>query len=60
MHIEQFMEVPDAVEFLQEMLEQSENDAVRRMIRIRLLELNAAQNQQEGVRAQLRHLILGD
>ena len=43
MHIEQFMEVPDAVEYLQEMLEQSENDAVRRMIRIRLLELNAAQ-----------------
>ena len=26
MHIEQFMEVPDAVEFLQEMLEQSKND----------------------------------
>ena len=60
MHVERFMELPEAVEFLQDMLEQSKNDAVRRMIRIRLLELNAGLDRRDDVRTQLKHLILGD
>ena len=60
MHVERFMELPEAVEFLQDMLEQSKNDAVRRMIRIRLLELNAGLDRRDDVRMQLKHLILGD
>ncbi len=59
MHVERFMELPQAVDFLQEMLEQSENEAVRRMIRIRLVELSASLDRRDDVREQLKQLILG-
>ncbi len=59
MHVERFMELPQAVDFLHQMLDQTENEAVRRMIRIRLIELNASLDQGDDVREQLKALILG-
>jgi hypothetical protein len=60
LHVEQYMELPVAIEFLEDMFEESENETVRRMIRIRLVELSAAAERPDRVREQLLRLILGD
>ncbi len=54
------MELPEAIDFLQQMYEESKDDAVRRVIRIRLLDLSAAARRPDMVRQQLRGLILGE
>lgn len=59
LHVEQAMELPEAVDFLNHMLKESTDPAVKRVIRIRLMELNSHLDRRDDVREQMQHLILG-
>jgi len=59
MMIDDAMEEEQAVELLQECLKETNSDKTKRAIRIKLVELFAEMDNQEGVREHMKALILG-
>ena len=58
MLINEVMEEGDAVKLLKECLNESQSDETKRAIRIKLVELNAEMDNQDGVREHMKALIL--
>ena len=52
------MDEGDAVKLLKECLNESQSDETKRAIRIKLVELNAEMDNQDGVREHMKALIL--
>ena len=58
MLINEVMDEGDAVKLLKECLNESQSDETKRAIRIKLVELNAEMDNQDGVREHMKALIL--
>ncbi len=58
MHVENYMEVEPARDFLSECLDRTEDASVRRLIRIKLAELHARHDDPDAAREHLQRLIL--
>ena len=60
MHFEELFDEPeDGIKFLNDTLQYTKNDAVRRLLRIKLAELYTEADQPDQARSQLRELLTG-
>ena len=58
MHLEEFMEPERGIDFLMDLQQRTDEEAIQRLIRIKLAELHAVEGNEEAAIDQLRRLIL--